>query len=310
MGNSKHNIELVGIQQEFAEWYGKNPNMLRLIFSHARRAEHALNKPLYSFTKAEARDFLKSIDSSSNKTLSAYASIITQYMVYARDKGVEGAENGEWDKLQKREINMLVRRIKRYFAPKDILEIINYLPNPCDRFLILAFTEGLRGEDFDEIWNLTIDDFDKKSLTVKVPSGKTKHISKTLMDYATKSAETYSYARMGADDGNGVVMALAEEKPRSIFKHTQAVAKKSTRARWKRRVGIRMEAIKLMTCEFEMTVPRLVNSGLYFKMQEISLRYGCALNDVLKTDEWADVVNQYDLEGKTNENILTLFDDF
>ncbi len=67
------------------------------------------------------------------------------------------------------------------------------LQNPMDKYIFYALYDGLKGNDYEEITSLTVEDINEKNKTAVLCTGRKVFVSQELINIAKESAETYRY---------------------------------------------------------------------------------------------------------------------
>lgn len=168
-------------------------------FDRTEEHELRLNKDLSSFTKQEILDMYKTFNFEAVETLdvmNSHFSLYTQWCLQqnlvpdCQDHFLEMNAN-DWLSC----INMAV--LKKSVVSLEILyEWFKQLPNPSDKFIMLALFEGLGGQNFRELLNLRMSDFDGN--TVNLCTERKLKVSSELVKLARESDNTFIYKGVGS----------------------------------------------------------------------------------------------------------------
>ena len=264
--NSTENKDDWGLQHKNDFFSAQNDkSIVRLILNNATEYEEKFGKDLAAFSKEEAIEYLKGIDSFSSDTLRGYTSIIRRYIKFCTGYQIEGIEANGWSKITAKVIkNQCVaeQKLEDKCITRDELEsILKDVNNDCDKFMLLAFYEGLKGDYYEDIWQTTLENFEKEGddwwFTSK--DGTRRFIvSDLLYHYAQSSVEKFEYI---IDDG--VVKTELRLSPdcEYIFKYRDNTSNPDESYRGKARVAQRVMTLKKQIGASQLTIPRLVNSG-------------------------------------------------
>lgn len=307
----KYDMQLTDMQKQFVcENYDESLiGRFNKLICRAKPFEEEHGKEISAFSKNEICEYLTSLNATSTSNLESFASMLRKYMRYARANGIDGADKGEWDMLHKRDIANCVSREKHYFTMSDIDDYLSRLYNPADKWFILALFEGLCGKDREEIWGIALSDFDAENLTVATPNGKVKKVSQRLYDIAVESANTYTYQTLSQLRSVATVK-LIEDRPYSVFKYSAVKSMNSSLARWNFRTTRRIKGLKNYLYEDELSIPRIINSGMYYQLQQIQVKYGCSFGQAFFKPEYKQLAYQYDVENLIPQYAWQIFEDF
>lgn len=179
-----------------------NKYFLPNLFKKSEQFEENLNKDVCNFTKVEIADMLKLMGFSSLESVRVIVSGYSLYTDWCMAHGlVEDAQNHfrEFDSNSLTDLlNANLRQLK-ITDRQQIMEWLSQLYNPSDKFLILAIFEGIKGKDFNELYNLTIDDIDINNHTINVVGKGKMKVSKELCNIALESYETNEFYPMAGE---------------------------------------------------------------------------------------------------------------
>jgi hypothetical protein len=168
-------------------------------FDRTEEHELRLNKDLSSFTKQEILNMYKTFNFEAVETLdvmNSHFSLYTQWCLQqnlvpdCQDHFLEMNAN-DWLSC----INLAALK-KSVVSLETLYEWFEKLPNPSDKFIMLALFEGLGGQNFCELVNLRMADFDGN--TVHLCTGRTLTVSSELVKLARESDNTFIYRGVGS----------------------------------------------------------------------------------------------------------------
>lgn len=306
----KRNEEIESVRLSFIEEHKRNRAIIESIFSKAEEYENKFNKDLCAFNTEEILEFLKGYKATYINALQSRITHIKKYCLVCRASGIEEANNGEWNKITSDMISSCVdtgRALEKYFSPEQMEKIIDSLINPVDRFVIRGFYEGLRGDAYEDIWDLYADDIDKETRTVNLShdrlarygmnGNKKLQVSQKLIDdiLASLKTEEYVYTREGSvgtrsiefNDTKGRVFRVAKTKI-SESEYENLIVEKQ-------RVSTKFKAIKSILKMPELTIPAIVNSAVIAKIKELAEENGDSFEKAVKSEAFVPVQVRYGL---------------
>lgn len=176
----------------------KNTNINRYLTTQFRKSETvetANGKDLYDFTVSEAVDYYKTLCLTSLETLMVLNNQFALYTRYALSNNVVKDSQNHFEEIDNDVLITCVNRGlagKKIFTREELQErVIRYTQNACETYLIYAFFEGICGEHFADIANLTKENF--KGGKAYLPSGKVLEVSAELLEAMEASADEYVY---------------------------------------------------------------------------------------------------------------------
>ena len=299
-------LQLSPIKEEFLETSTNKP-VVRLIFRTAAEYEQKFDKDLALFDLDEVLEYLKGIGSVSSTTLCGYVSIIRSYV--KKYKKQYPIESDSWKEVRSKQIRQCVTPTalqEKYVTEEALNEVLNEMPNPCDRYLVRAFYEGLKGGFYEDVWKIELRDFRynpsatgncaEDAYLLKVPSdGRIVKISWRLYRYAEESANNYHYTigRPGVD--GGVTEINLNDNCPYIFKCRDNTDDWNDEIKSKARIAKRMAALKRTYGVEWLTVPRLSTSGLVVAVKKLAQRKGISETEALKDEGFKEIRNQYSI---------------
>ena len=169
------------------------------LFNRTMEFEENFGKDLSCFTYYEIEEMYKTWNSSSFNTLQVQHSSLTMYTDWCINNSLVVDFQNHFREFNREKLTNCLNLVvfnSRVFNREQILEWCNdvYTKNPSDAFILLALFEGIRGDNYSDIANLKMSDFNAEELTVRLPyNKKTVKISQQLYNYAKKADETLVY---------------------------------------------------------------------------------------------------------------------
>lgn len=189
------------------EWYlnecGKSiyeentREFLTRIFNSTELEEKLFEKDVSEFTDDEAIDYLKSLNSKSRQRLKVYAWYLSRYRQWYYSK--QNIDN-ILDPFDDRTINKIIESIIPDSVLNDQIITEDYFkecadlePDSINKFILICFYHGIKGDEFADIINLKMEDLDEENKTVKLISGRISCVDDYFIEHMKKAsnAETY-----------------------------------------------------------------------------------------------------------------------
>lgn len=275
------------------------------LFNKIEVYEDIYRKDIALFNKEEMMDVLRSFGTPSLSVIKKYVSIINAYIEFfikynKKDKNLKNV----CDSLTTDDYQQCINRfalMRTYISPGVLNTMIENIANPCDKFLMLAFYEGLKGTNYEEIAELKLEDIDIQKQEFKLCTGRRLKVSKQLCDIARKSGITHYY--ISGEQTLDLHQCSLIFKPRDNkeFNNDKILAK--------RRIYKRIQKIKQEIDYSELTIPRLANSGFITQIKIGALELGMEPIEFLMSKEAAiiDIKERY---GFSNTPLFQLKDTF
>ena len=167
---------------------------LTRMFNRAESFESKLDKDISNFTVYEIEDFYKTLNFKSVGYLTVLHSHLSLYTQWCLQQNLvldfqnHFAEIPSYTLISY--INMLALK-KSIITRKMLYELMDDIINPSDAFIMLALFEGIEGENYCELVNLKMSDFNGNK--VKLCTGRELTVSSKLVTLAEKSNEEKLY---------------------------------------------------------------------------------------------------------------------
>ncbi len=170
-------------------------------FSKTSYFEERINKDVSEWTSKEIIEYYKFIGCSVLKTLVVLNSHLSQYTQWMLEKNLVKDHQNHFLEINDEIIinqclNISVTKSKILLAD-DIYNGIQKLDNYCDKFMILALFEGIKGKDYSEIVNARTENFYSGYYICEKNNRKMK-VSKKLESIALSSAKEDEYTCFGS----------------------------------------------------------------------------------------------------------------
>lgn len=174
------------------------------LFKKTELFETELNKDASCFTAYEIINMYKTLSITSLDMISAMNSNLSMYTQWCIQESLVPDSQNHYLEITREMMPTLLNKAvidKKIVDRETILDWCRQMPNPSDSFCLLALFEGLKGSGYSEISNAKIDNFiqeDEVDYYVINEDRKIK-VSKTLIEYAKLSNETFEYHSITRD---------------------------------------------------------------------------------------------------------------
>ena len=174
---------------------------LKLDFKKTNAFEEQLDKDAYDFTVYEILNMYKTWNVKSIDTLYVINNRLSQYTQWALEQNLVADSQNHYLEINRDMltdcINMIAQQ-KRIVSREQMIAWCSRLPNACDKFIFLGLYEGLNGSNYEDFWNVSINDIDKENKTIRVKRGVIP-ISIDLIEYAEEANNTLELYPMSGD---------------------------------------------------------------------------------------------------------------
>lgn len=172
---------------------------LKRQFDRTEEYELRLGKDLSSFIKQEILDMYKTFNFEAVETVNVINSHFSLYTQWCLQQNLVPDCQDHFLEIK---ANDLISCINMAVLKKSIVSLetlrgwLRKLPNPSDQFIMLALFEGIGGQNFCELSNLKMSDFNGN--TVNLCTGRTLTVSDELVKLARESDNTLIYKGVGS----------------------------------------------------------------------------------------------------------------
>lgn len=280
--------------------------ILRNMFNKVESYEILYQKDIFDFIEEEIITFMISLNSSSLNTLNSYASVLRGYTQWSITKNLNVDSINHFDGittevLQKNCINLILDNTK-YISRKDLLYVIdNDIVNTEDKFLVLALFEGICGEDYEEINNVTEKQLNEDG-TITLCTGRTIAISNELRSLIIKSCNEYEYLL----PAGGQLSSLPLLDTNVAFK-PRANVTVTTPERAKLRIINRLNKLRIDTGCISLSIDRLRNSGVLDSVKLAAQTDNIDKEKIFKSAQMKDIQIKYEIQNQFDYQLKAKF---
>lgn len=254
---------------------------LELLFEKTEPFEEKNGKDVCEWTTREIMEYYKYRDAYSLSSLVVCNSNLTQYTNWCLTETLVPDGQNHYQEIRP---DMLESCVNKEFLSKmiisrdDLIKMIDDLPNYTDRYMMLAFFEGICGIRYTEMTNATINDIhgDKINLC----SGRELPISDKLKEIANFAATEESYQTYGV---TGKCIKYSDLNPNDIIfkvaKKNRPITDDSSMVQIVCRRFVK--AVDYMGLPKRMTIKNLILSGKIHLIKEIMQRENKSIEEVI-----------------------------
>lgn len=181
------------------EIYGDNEGSqitVRNIFNKTELIEDIIQKDLYNFNLVEIGKALQNTNPYSNNVVKSYLRFISRYISWSIKTGLREDNVNPIRTVDSDWANQFVASKKIHYSFSEFLELLKnpILYNSQDKAFLFLMFEGLMGEQFSELRELTINDINWEENKIFIKSrNQYINISKECMEYLEKAVNEKTY---------------------------------------------------------------------------------------------------------------------
>lgn len=293
----------IGFSQETIRDYlqenSVNDNLGRTVFNLVGDNERLQNKYIYEFTEDELIKFYG--NNKTLKTLRLYNNLIKDYIDWCIDRGYVYNNINNAKKISKN-IKSLAKDDEFDFIPENkIEELISYMYNPIDKFIIYATYSGIKGNMCVELALLRPEHIDFKNLKMELSNldkdgrpyiKRSVNVSRRLANYADQAIRTKKYVTASNVEVEvmGWVVKFKRKENYNIEEMDPLVYIKDMRAL----IGSKFKLWKRFSGFEEISTKQVYFSGLYNKIVDIASSEKLSGEEILKNVKIKEILRDYD----------------
>ena len=290
--NSMYNEErkLSFINQFYS---GRYYPMLTSLFSKTNIYEEMFEKDVSDFNDFEIDALFKSFGLTSLSTLETKASILRTYANWSIENNLIRTGINFYNNIKRQELTAYLNtaiKDKKIINREQLLNIIEDLVNPCDKYFILALFEGAYGENLEEIISLKESDIDEENNLLKLCSGRNIKVSNELITLSLQSCRTYDYTPLTSEIKQPYPLLNIETAIKGRFNTN--VLETSVQMQ---RLRLQMGRIRKYLDTPWLTIPRIRNSGMFYSFSELAKSKDISVYDAIYSEEGKQIVERFQL---------------
>lgn len=120
------------------------------LFKRINEYEDLTNKGIEDWSKDDCLDFLSNIGSKKYNTVAVKWSLLKKYLIYIN--------NPTYRYINKEDLENIESNSLEYIPYDKVINSVEIFKNNIDKALILLLRNGVKGENFEELYNLKISD--------------------------------------------------------------------------------------------------------------------------------------------------------
>lgn len=275
-----------------------NKYFLPNLFSRTEPYEKELNKDVSCFTAPEIENMYRTINYVSPATLEVTNSNLSQYANWCiTEKHITVDSQNHFLEFNRDRISGLVDRgiaEKKILSRKEVEDLASGMDNPSDRALLLGLYEGIKGDNFNQLWSLKDSDVDAVNNKINVlRSNQYKRLlaySHELCQYAKESAESSVYY---LTDKNGKEREMKMQPSDMVFKEQPNAGDGASDFRKGRRIYTKLIKILKGNGLGYLNANDIYNSGLLDFINRGSEKYEVSRKDYVR-QHMDEITTYYD----------------
>lgn len=254
---------------------------LELLFEKTEPFEEKNGRDVCEWTTQEIMEYYKYRDAYSLSSLVVCNSNLTQYTNWCLTETLVPDGQNHYQEIRPDMLESCVNKeflSKLIISREDIVRIIDELSNYTDRYMMLAFFEGICGIRYSEMVNAIIDDIDGDMISLC--SGRVIPISDKLKEIAEFAAAEESYQTYGP---SGKCIKYSDLNPSGaifkVVKKNRPIANDSSMVQIVCRRFVK--ALDYLGLPKRMTIKNMILSGKINFIKEIMEREGKSIEEVI-----------------------------
>ena len=254
---------------------------LELLFEKTEPFEEKNGRDVCEWTTQEIMEYYKYRDAYSLSSLVVCNSNLTQYTNWCLTETLVPDGQNHYQEIRPDMLESCVNKeflSKLIISREDIVRIIDELSNYTDRYMMLAFFEGICGIRYSEMVNAIIDDIDGDMISLC--SGRVIPISDKLKEIAGFAAAEESYQTYGP---SGKCIKYSDLNPSGaifkVVKKNRPIADDSSMVQIVCRRFVK--AVDYLGLPKRMTIKNMILSGKINFIKEIMEREGKSIEEVI-----------------------------
>lgn len=254
---------------------------LELLFEKTEPFEEKNGRDVCEWTTQEIMEYYKYRDAYSLSSLVVCNSNLTQYTNWCLTETLVPDGQNHYQEIRPDMLESCVNKeflSKLIISREDIVRIIDELLNYTDRYMMLAFFEGICGIRYSEMVNATIDDIDGD--VISLCSGRVIPISDKLKEIAEFAVAEESYQTYGP---SGKCIKYSDLNPSGaifkVVKKNRPIADDSSMVQIVCRRFVK--AVDYLGLPKRMTIKNMILSGKINFIKEIMGREGKSIEEVI-----------------------------
>lgn len=281
------------------------------VFKNLERFEEKLDKDFCTFNFTEIDYFFSEMKFGSLYPIKFYRYCLGLYTKWCLDNCYSQYDNIAEIPVRKF-VEYITKQNNSYIQDKAILTpyelqcVANQLINPCDRYILYALFEGIKGDEFSELINLEKSNFieEPNGWYVLLENDKKISVMEGFARTALISANTFYYISFNDEEEKTNVFPLYQQKPGQIYKPRANITSNNSIMN---RVNQRILKIKDMLDMPDLTVSVLRHSGLVYYISQLSDKEKIPVLKLIKLPQCKEIMQRYNLKELHYKLVKQLF---
>ena len=254
------------------------------IFKSSEDYEEYFKKDICNFIEPEIREYLTGMNAISFAGLHSKCSILRTYTEWCISRNLSNDNINHYDSITPKIIKSCLNRFaeqSKYITYDELKELAKDFTNVSDAALCYCLYFGIDGDRGKEIINLTADDVNLGSSTVKLVTGRSVKLPDEVIMTIIDSCNEYDFI---LPSGKRFSTLPLDPTDPGVFKK-RANARLDTVDSNNRRILNRLSKLKYETGCAALGVSRLKNSGLLEAIKKYLDKHPEHRNDLYEQDE-------------------------
>lgn len=284
------------------------------VFDQTSYFEETLEKDCSNFTANEILSFYKSLVSNSLETLLSINSQLKKYTSWCLTEKIVKDKQNHYAEMNNEILNTCVNVALKKTAivnRSQMMEMVHKLLNPSDQFIVLGIYEGISGQAFSGLFDLTKENFNGN--TIILQNGEKYEVSSDLINIGLNAIDEFDYNLYITDNDCRRDKSKFVEGDNRVLKNQnvskdEIVSEDILIARRRHRIGVtlqkfrnyfgdpRYSASTLLESGRLERINKLIDQGIPFNQairdKDIERRYGKILSMKRYLIKYGDYVNK------------------
>jgi len=261
------------------------------LFNKIKPYEEKLNKDVCEFTKDEALEMYKGLNSRSVYTLLNNNVVIKAYCAW--QKHYNGIGTNAYEDITIDDLRTCVdEKASKLLSREEITEIEEQLLNVTDAAIIECIFQGIAGPSMRDITSLSKDMLDKENKCLVFPDGRVFDISEKLCELLEEAFDEETYVCYG--ETLRVKKLIGKGK---LFKERDNTYAADSDDRRFRAVYRKIQVIRDYVGVKELTMKGIAASGFLYYLRGCLQESDLGLKEFLQTDKGEKLMDRYGYES-------------
>lgn len=278
-------------------------SLCRTMFAKTEKLESQLDKDLFRFNMNEIDLLLFTLNAPHLNSLNTYINLLRKYTDYTIENGDRESNINLYKTISLSDLEKYVAKHKlKYVSFEEFKDVLKEVYNPIDYALYLALFEGIAGEKYSEISNLTIGDLREAK---EVEGGYIITLTEETIDDEIQKREmkisnelysalnkAYKQEEYIARNGEGATRIIVDGE----FVFRNIVVNEDTKPKTdKQFIYRKLMILNKLTKSSVSNITTIINSGMIYYLSTL------AVNDTVTTLDIKNTMEKYLLSINKNQ---------